>query len=132
MLLNQQPITADTNKLIELISGYGLKIRLLNVRLVGDSTVDGDGDGDGDGDVDVDVDGIEGKNVIDSDGRDGGDESKSLASKTMEMNSGNKKKNMMMKMNTGTRMTKMITVKEPVLPSREGLDENYYYDIGTM
>ncbi|KAN0085027.1 ELMO/CED-12 family domain containing protein [Elaphomyces granulatus] len=32
MLLNQQPITAETNKLINLISNYGLKIRLLNVR----------------------------------------------------------------------------------------------------
>lgn len=32
MLLNQQPITAETSKLIDLISNYGLKIRLLNVR----------------------------------------------------------------------------------------------------
>ncbi|KAL4947432.1 ELMO/CED-12 family-domain-containing protein [Aspergillus filifer] len=32
MLLNQQPITAETSKLIKLISNYGLKIRLLNVR----------------------------------------------------------------------------------------------------
>ncbi|KAF2397399.1 hypothetical protein EJ06DRAFT_481858 [Trichodelitschia bisporula] len=32
MLLNQAPITADTNKLVNLIAGYGLKIRLLNVR----------------------------------------------------------------------------------------------------
>ncbi|KAF2847642.1 hypothetical protein T440DRAFT_491849 [Plenodomus tracheiphilus IPT5] len=32
MLLNQQPITADTNKLVSFIGGYGLKIRLLNVR----------------------------------------------------------------------------------------------------
>lgn len=32
MLLNQQPITAETNKLIGLISNYGLKVRLLNVR----------------------------------------------------------------------------------------------------
>lgn len=32
MLLNQQPITAETNKLISLVSDYGLKIRLLNVR----------------------------------------------------------------------------------------------------
>ncbi len=32
MLLNQQPITAETNKLVQLISRYGLKIRLLNVR----------------------------------------------------------------------------------------------------
>lgn len=32
MLLNQQPITAETNTLISLVSNYGLKIRLLNVR----------------------------------------------------------------------------------------------------
>ncbi|BCR92319.1 ELMO/CED-12 family protein [Aspergillus chevalieri] len=32
MLLNQQPITAETNKLIDLVSNYGLKIRLLNIR----------------------------------------------------------------------------------------------------
>ncbi|OJJ43698.1 hypothetical protein ASPZODRAFT_136159 [Penicilliopsis zonata CBS 506.65] len=32
MLLNQQPITSETNKLINLISNYGLKIRLLNIR----------------------------------------------------------------------------------------------------
>ncbi|KAF9889485.1 Engulfment and cell motility protein 1 [Aspergillus nanangensis] len=32
MLLNQQPITAETSKLINLVSNYGLKIRLLNVR----------------------------------------------------------------------------------------------------
>jgi hypothetical protein len=32
MLLNQQPITAETNKLIGMVQDYGLKIRLLNVR----------------------------------------------------------------------------------------------------
>ena len=32
MLLNQQPITAETNKLLKLVAGYGLKIRLLNVK----------------------------------------------------------------------------------------------------
>ena len=32
MLLNQQPITKETSKLIQLVSNYGLKIRLLNVR----------------------------------------------------------------------------------------------------
>ncbi|KAH8689206.1 ELMO/CED-12 family protein [Talaromyces proteolyticus] len=32
MLLNQQPITSETSKLVNLISNYGLKIRLLNVR----------------------------------------------------------------------------------------------------
>jgi engulfment/cell motility protein 1 len=62
MLLNQQPITADTNKLVNLIGGYGLKIRLLNVRF---------------------------------------DES-----------------------STGA--------EEPVMPNRDGLDEDYYYDIGGM
>ena len=31
MLLNQQPITAETNKLITMVRDYGLKIRLLNV-----------------------------------------------------------------------------------------------------
>lgn len=63
MLLSQQPITAETNKLVNLIGGYGLKIRLLNVRF------DGDGVGVG---------------------------------------------------------------EEPVLPSREGLDEDYWFDIGGM
>ena len=32
MLLNQAPITAETNKLVNLVGDYGLKIRLLNVR----------------------------------------------------------------------------------------------------
>jgi len=41
MLLNQQPITAETNKLIGLVSNYGLKIRLLNVRF-DDSTFAGE------------------------------------------------------------------------------------------
>jgi engulfment and cell motility protein 1 len=58
MLLNQQPITADTNKLVNLIGGYGLKIRLLNVRF------------------------------------------------------------------------EDVGMEEPVLPSREGLDDDYFYDIG--
>lgn len=60
MLLNQQPITAETNKLVNLIGGYGLKIRLLNVRF------------------------------------------------------------------------EDLEAEEPVLPSREGLDEDYYFDIGGM
>jgi engulfment/cell motility protein 1 len=60
MLLNQQPITAETNKLINLVGGYGLKIRLLNVRF-----------------EDVGSD-------------------------------------------------------EPVLPTRDGVDEDYWYDIGGM
>lgn len=33
MLLNQAPITAETKKLVTLVSDYGLKIRLLNVRI---------------------------------------------------------------------------------------------------
>ncbi|RDW88166.1 hypothetical protein BP6252_00198 [Coleophoma cylindrospora] len=33
MLLNQAPITAETNKLVGLVSDYGLKIRLLNMRV---------------------------------------------------------------------------------------------------
>ncbi|KAL5378272.1 hypothetical protein DPSP01_009205 [Paraphaeosphaeria sporulosa] len=60
MLLNQQPITADTNKLVNLIGSYGLKIRLLNVRF------------------------------------------------------------------------EDVGMEEPILPSREGLDDEYYYDIGGM
>ncbi|OAQ70526.1 ELMO/CED-12 family protein [Pochonia chlamydosporia 170] len=39
MLLNQAPITAETSKLINLVSDYGLKIRLLNVRM--DSAFEG-------------------------------------------------------------------------------------------
>ncbi|KAF4979895.1 hypothetical protein FZEAL_3976 [Fusarium zealandicum] len=39
MLLNQTPITAETNKLVNLVSDYGLKIRLLNVRM--DSALEG-------------------------------------------------------------------------------------------
>lgn len=38
MLLNQAPITAETAKLVNLITGYGLKIRLLNVRYNDHST----------------------------------------------------------------------------------------------
>ncbi|KAF4994180.1 hypothetical protein FGRMN_5954 [Fusarium graminum] len=33
MLLSQAPITSETNKLVNLVSEYGLKIRLLNVRM---------------------------------------------------------------------------------------------------
>jgi engulfment/cell motility protein 1 len=60
MLLNQQPITQETSKLLKLVSGYGLKIRLLNVRY--------------------------------EDGMEGG-------------------------------------VEEREVPTREGLDEDYYYDV---
>ena len=69
MLLNQQPITAETTKLIKLVSDYGLKIRLLNVRF--DDLMGARGEGRG-GSSD-----------------DGGGE----------------------------------------VPSREGLDEDYWYDI---
>lgn len=61
MLLGQQPITSETKKLTSLVAEYGLKIRLLNVRL---------------------------------------DELGSEAGEGIEV------------------------------PSREGLDENYFYDIG--
>lgn len=33
MLLDQAPITAETNKLVSLVTNYGLKIRLLNIRM---------------------------------------------------------------------------------------------------
>ncbi|OCT48940.1 hypothetical protein CLCR_04565 [Cladophialophora carrionii] len=65
MLLEQQPITAETNRLIHMISDYGLKVRLLNVRF-------------------NDEEGI----VEGMDGLDG-----------------------------------------PEIPSREGLDDDYYYEI---
>ncbi|KAH7170609.1 ELMO/CED-12 family-domain-containing protein [Dactylonectria macrodidyma] len=39
LVLNQAPITAETNKLVNMVSEYGLKIRLLNVRM--DSAFDG-------------------------------------------------------------------------------------------
>ncbi|KAF1911601.1 ELMO/CED-12 family-domain-containing protein [Ampelomyces quisqualis] len=58
MLLNQQPITADTNKLVRFIGSYGLKIRLLNVRV------------------------------------------------------------------------EDVGLEEPTVPSREGLDDDFYYDMG--
>lgn len=74
MLLNQQPITADTNKLVKLIGGYGLRIRLLNVRF-----------------EDVGLGLGEGKGLTNG-GADG----------------------------------------EMKMPSREGLDEDYYYEIAGM
>jgi engulfment and cell motility protein 1 len=39
MLLDQQPITAETNRLVQMIGGFGVRVRLLNVR-------SGDADGD--------------------------------------------------------------------------------------
>jgi engulfment/cell motility protein 1 len=36
MLLNQQPITSETSKLVNMVTDYGLKIRLLNVRYTDD------------------------------------------------------------------------------------------------
>ncbi|KAK7900708.1 hypothetical protein LTR67_002992 [Exophiala xenobiotica] len=65
MLLDQQPITAETNRLIHMMSDYGVKVRLLNVRF-------------------NDEEGI----VEGMDGMDG-----------------------------------------PTIPSREGLDEDYYYEV---
>ncbi|KIW56488.1 hypothetical protein PV05_05147 [Exophiala xenobiotica] len=65
MLLDQQPITAETNRLIHMMSDYGIKVRLLNVRF-------------------NDEEGI----VEGMDGMDG-----------------------------------------PTIPSREGLDEDYYYEV---
>ena len=44
MLLNQQPITNETSKLINMIRDYGLKIRLLNVRF-DEMGMNGPGDG---------------------------------------------------------------------------------------
>lgn len=45
MLLNQAPITSETSKLVNLVSDYGLKIRLLNVRM--DTALDGPAPGSG-------------------------------------------------------------------------------------
>lgn len=45
MLLNQAPITAETNKLVSMVSEYGMKIRLLNVRV--DAVYNGPKEGDG-------------------------------------------------------------------------------------
>ena len=43
MLLNQTPITNETAKLVSLVVAYGLKIRLLNVR-VEELVVPGEGE----------------------------------------------------------------------------------------
>ncbi|KAH8593565.1 ELMO/CED-12 family protein-like protein [Bisporella sp. PMI_857] len=43
MLLNQKPITAETNKLIDLVKEYSMNIRLLNVRLDDEGFVEGRG-----------------------------------------------------------------------------------------
>ena len=42
LLLNQAPITAETNKLVDFIAKYGLRIRLLNVRFEEDGFVNGE------------------------------------------------------------------------------------------
>lgn len=65
MLLEQQPITAETNKIVRMISHLGLKVRLLNVR--------------GNDEIDM-VEGADG-------------------------------------------------IEAPTVPSREGLDEDYFYEI---
>ena len=49
MLLNQQPITNETAKLVKVIVGYGLKIRLLNVRVDELAVPEGGGGGAGEG-----------------------------------------------------------------------------------
>ena len=56
MLMDQQPITAETNKLVQMMAGMGVKVRLLNVRTGGDGDefahegvddMGGPGDGNG-------------------------------------------------------------------------------------
>jgi engulfment and cell motility protein 1 len=80
MLLNQQPITADTNKIVRLIGGYGLRIRLLNVRF-------------------EDM-GLSGK----TDGKENGESGATIANGGVEVK----------------------------IPGREGVDDEYYYDIAGM
>ncbi|KAI9657788.1 MAG: hypothetical protein M1821_002964 [Bathelium mastoideum] len=79
MLLNQQPITSDTAKLVDLVAGYGFRIRLLNVR----------------------YEDLERAVAMREQGEALGDE-------------GRKKGEWQMKM-----------------PSKEGVDEEFWYDIGT-
>lgn len=67
LLLNQAPITSETNKLVNFISRYGLKIRMLNVKF-----------------------------------EEGG---------------------------VGAGMEEWGSAKDVELPTREGLDEDYYYDM---
>jgi engulfment/cell motility protein 1 len=43
MLLNQNPITAETNKLVGMVTDFGVKIRLLNVRLEDEPSGEGVG-----------------------------------------------------------------------------------------
>ena len=78
MLMDQQPITAETNKLVQMMASMGVKVRLLNVRTGGDGDQYGDDDG-----FATDEDGIHGD---------------------------------------GERM-----IRRSRIPSREGLDEDYYY-----
>lgn len=49
LLLNQAPITEETNSLVDFISKYGLKIRLLNVRFEEAMVVKMEGSGKGNG-----------------------------------------------------------------------------------
>ena len=130
MLLNQQPITADTNKLVELISGYGLKIRLLNVRLVDDADDDDDVVDD---DVVDDVVGYE-HDDLNGNYADDGEKVEKVEGKVEGKKKRKEKKKQKQKQKSSVRtgMAVMMAVKEPVLPSREGLDEDYYYDIGAM
>lgn len=90
MLLSQQPITSDTAKLVELVAGYGLRIRLLNLRYEDLERAVGMRERGG-----VDV----GRERGDG-GRDGGRNGGGMGEWRME------------------------------IPSREGVDEEFWYDIG--
>jgi len=77
LLLNQTPITAETNKLVDFIAKYGLRIRLLNVRF--EEALGGIGGAGGGGEG----------------GASGG-----------------------------------VYGREVTLPDREGVDEEFFYDVG--
>ena len=93
MLLDQEPITRETSKLLTLIQDYGLKIRLLNVRFDemglgpgfggNGSNANGNGENNGDG-----------------------------VSATGKGDSGGA----------------VVVVEGPEMPSREGVDEEFWYD----
>lgn len=83
MLLNQQPITAETNKLVNTVESYGVRIRLLNVKFDELGLYGGGGGGGGAQPRVKGDDGVE-------------------------------------------------HWERGEVPSREGLDEDYYYDIGGM
>ena len=85
MLLSQAPITAETNKLVTLVSEYGLKIRLLNVRLEQMYA----------GPPPLPLSGMGGSGMMGGSGGGGGGGGSGVG----------------------------------VVPSREGLDEDYFYEI---